>query len=390
MSDMLDAQFRLREAAQASRVHAIRALVTTAEALCPSQWDAEKRAGHSPEEWPPEHIGEFVVRHTLSALQHGYLAQQTDLAAEYERTSRELTAANGELSRLKLQLQHAQAVARNAAAQSGQTAQGKHGVRAVAQASPAESAESEPAEVAGELTDGAKELEAVSPERIDAVIKVMAATGLSRSDEVRERLAVEWGARRSSSRVGLPVRAALHRGLVDTFPCIVEWPGERTRQFLVLTPAGRARAVELGVVPVESEFEGGMKLHKTADHLYLVLKTADILSADGYEAVTYLPECLQVADGEYCPDIAARKDGRIVYVECERSQIKAREAKWTRAAEANGGTIYLVTPNRKIMDAITSEIKATTGSEHKIWAFNISEHAAGSRGPNGSIWTHQR
>jgi hypothetical protein len=258
------------------------------------------------------------------------------------------------------------------------------------QASPTGRAESESTEEADEEKERTGELEAVSSERVDTVIRIMAVTGLSRSDEVRERLAREWGAHRKSSRVGLPVRAALHHGLVETFPCIVEWPGERTRQFLVLTPAGRARAVEVGFVPVENEFEAGMKLHKTADHLYLVLKTADILRAEGFEEVTYLPECLQVSDGEYCPDIATRKDGRIVYVECERSQSKAREVKWTRAAAANGGTICLVTPNRKIMDAITSEIKATTGSEFKIWAFNISEYAAGSRGASGSIWTHQR
>lgn len=390
MSDMLDAQFRLREAAQAGRVHAIHALVATAEALCPGPWDSEKRAGHSPEDWPPERISEFMVRHILAELQHGYLAKQPDLAAEYERTNRELTVARDEINRLRLQLQHAQVSVRTQADQPSLASRGKRGAQSLVHPSPTIPADNEPAERVDEESEGARELEAVAQDRVDSVIKVMAATGLSRSDEVRERLAVEWGVRRSSSRVGLPVRAALDRGLVDTFPCIAEWPGERMRQFLILTPAGRARAVELTVIPVESEFESGMKLHKTADHLYLVLKAADILHAEGYTDVTYLPECLQLADGVYCPDIATRNDGRIVYVECERSQPKAREAKWTRAAEANGGTIYLVTPNRKIMDAITSEIKATTGSEFKIWALNIGEYAAGNRGPNGSIWTHQR
>jgi hypothetical protein len=233
-------------------------------------------------------------------------------------------------------------------------------------------------------------LDAVPPDRLDAVIRLIAGTGLSRSDEIRERLAADWGVHRGSSRVGLPVRAAVHYGLVEAYPCVVEWPGEKTRQFLVLTPAGRARAVELRVVPVESEYEMGIKIHKTADHLYLVLKAADILRAEGFADLTYLPECFPVAGRDYCPDISTREDGRIVYVECERSQDKAREAKWSRAGQANGGTIRLVTPNRKIMDAITSEIKATTGSEYMIWAFNVSEYAAGNRGPNGSIWTHQR
>lgn len=390
MSDMLDAQFRLREAAQAGRAQAIRALVAMAEALCPSQWDSKMRTGHSPEEWTPEQMGEFIVRHTLAELQRVYVAQQPDLVAEYERTSRELTAAREEIGRLKLQLQHAQASARTTAEQLAQAARGSRGVRAAPLPAQGGQVETESPGATDYETGDTRQLDAVPLDRVDAVIKLMATTGLSRSDEIREHLAEEWGARRGSSRVGLSVRAALYHNLVESFPCVVEWPGEKTRQFLVLTPAGRARAVELNAVPVENEYETGMKVHKTADHLYLVLKTADILRAEGYAEVTYLPECFQVNNGEYCPDIAGREDGRLAYVECERSQDKAREAKWSRAAQANGGVIRIVTPNRKIMDAITSEIKATTGSEFKIWAFNISEYSGGSRGPNGSIWTHQR
>lgn len=390
MSDMLDAQFRLREAAQASRAKAIDALVATAEALCPRQWDEEKRVGHNPEEWPPDRISDFVVRYILPELQRGYMLQQPHLAVEYERASNELTAAREEIGRLRLQLQHAQALVRTTADQFAQAARGKRGVRTLAQVSKTGQAELETAHQISDDNEAAKELEAVSLERIDSVVKLMAATGLSRSDEVRERLAEELGVQRGSSRVGMPVRAALHRGLADTFSCIVEWPGERTRQFLVLTPAGRARAAELGILPVESEFAAGMKLHKTADHLYLVLKSADILRAEGFEEVNSLPECVQAADGEYCSDISARMEGKHVFVECERSQTKAREVKWTRAGKVNDGTIYLVTPNRKIMDAVTSEIKATTGSEFRIWAFNISEYAAGNRGADGSLWTHQR
>lgn len=390
LSDMLDAQFRLREAAQAGRAQAVRALVATAEALCPNQWDNEKRAGQSPDEWSPERIGEFVVRHMLVALQQGYLAQQPDLAANYERANMELAAARDEISRLKLQLLHAQKLAQTEPTQAAPINRTKRGVRALVRPPHAGSGSNEMGNTTGDEDESASKLESVPQARVDAVIKLMAATGLSRSDAVRERLGAEWGVRSGSSRIGEPVRAALHRGLADTCTCNVEWPGEATREFLVLTPAGRARAVELGIVPVESEFEAGMKLHKTANHLYLVLKAADILRAEGLEEVTYLPECVQVSDGEYCPDIRARTDDRHIHIECERSRFKAREAKWTRAAEANGGMIYLVTPNRKIMDAITSEIKATTGNEFKLWAFNIRDYGAKNRGADGSIWTHQR
>src|SRR3981081_3718873 len=63
MQDLLAIQVRLRDAAQLNRAAAVRALVGLAEALCVGPWDEEKRAGRNPEEWPPERIGEFVIRH---------------------------------------------------------------------------------------------------------------------------------------------------------------------------------------------------------------------------------------------------------------------------------------------------------------------------------------
>ena len=390
LTDMLDAQFRLREAAQASKAQAVRALVALAEALCPNQWDGEKRAGHSPEDWPPERIGEFVIRHTLVALQQGYLAQQPDLAADFERTARELTAACDEISRLKLQLHYAQEMARIRPATQAPVKSTGRGTRTLAEPLHADQPTSEPAKPTGDRADIIRKIDAVSPKNVDAVIRTMVATGLSRSDKVREYVAAEWRAKPNGSRVGFAVRAAVRRGLVDAIPCTVEWPGEKKRQFLKLTPAGLSQAAELGVVPVESEFIAGLKLHKTATHLYLVLKAADILRAEGFEEVNYLPECLEVANGDYCPDVTARQDGRLFHVEVERSQFKQRETKWSRAAESNNGRIYLVTPNLKVLNAITSEITATTGSEFQIWAFSITEYVAGTRGADGSIWTHRR
>jgi hypothetical protein len=389
MSDMLDAQFRLREAAQAERAKAVLALIATAEALCASWWDEAKRAGHAPEDWAPEAISAFIVRHAPTAVSCG-AAESPSLAAEYERMAHDLTLAHEENGRLRLQLQQTQASAQALAEKATQADRNRCGARQAPPLAPTPAASVET--VSADENDPAdgKELGAVPAERVDDVIRLIAGTGLSRADEIRERLAAELSVHRGSSRVGLPLKAALHRGLLAAHACVVEWPGERMRQFLVLTPTGRARAVELKTVPVDNEYESGLRLHKTAEHLYLVLRTTDILRAEGYGEVNYLPACMQVGGGEYCPDISAHEGGRQVYVECERSRDKAREAKWSRAAQANGGIIRLVTPNRKIMNSITSEIKATTGSEFKIWAFNISEYAGGARGPDGSIWLHQR
>jgi hypothetical protein len=388
MSDMLDAQFRLREAAQAGRTQAVRALVVVAEALCARQWDDAKRAGNEPENWPSEQISAFIVQHARSDLQRAALAARPDLASDYERLATELADARADRGRLVAELERAQADARRLATELVRATRGKQG--RAQDAEPMAGEDGIGCVQAGDEPHDAKQLNAVPAERVDALISLIASSGLSRSDEVREKLAAEWGVERGSSRVGLAVRAALHRGLLEARPCVVEWPGEKTRHFLVLTMAGLARADELGVTMAPSEYELGLKHHKTADHLYLVLKAADVLRAEGYGEVNFAPECIEVGNGQYCPDIAALEAGKPAFIECERSKDKLREAKWERAAKANGGIIRLITPNRKVMDAITSEIKATTGSRHKIWAFNISEYAAGARGANNSLWLHQR
>jgi hypothetical protein len=325
----------------------------------------------------------------MSAIQRGYLAQRPGLAEDYEKLSGDLSAAREELNRLKLQLHYAQETARTTA-----TTQAVQPIvqNSLAEVEASNTGQPKPtsAKAAPDRADIDRKIDAVPTKHVDAVITAMATTGLSRSDKVRAHVAAKWKARPNGGRVGYAIRAAERRGLVDTVPCTVGWKGETTRTFLVLTRAGQARAAELGVTLAESEFSAGIKWHKTASHLYLVLKTFDILRAEGFEEVNYLPRPVEIAGGEYCPDITARQDGRLIYVECERSQFKEREIKWSRAAEANNGRIYLVTPNLQVQNTITSEIAATTGSEFEVWAFSITEYAAGVRGEGGSIWTYRR
>ncbi|MCC6189057.1 MAG: hypothetical protein IT318_08475 [Anaerolineales bacterium] len=390
MRDMLDWQIRLREATQLECSVLRRALVEVAEATCVSQWDAEKRAGRNPEQWPGEQIGAFVIRHARAEQRRAWLMERPDLPDESERLLKERAADREEIDRLKLQLEHFQASTRTLAERVAQLTAGKKGTKSKQDAAgSADIPDQSESRLEGE-DESAAPLEPVPPERIDALVKLIASTGISRSDDIREQLAAQWCISRASGRVGYTVRVAAHQGLLEAYPCTVEWPGEKTRQVLALSVAGRIRAEQLGVAPVTSEYETGLKHHKTPEHLYVVLKAADILRAEGYTDVNQFPDCVRVDDGDYCPDITARKNGHLVYIECERSQNKAREVKWSRAGQVNGGTIFLVTPNRKLMDSITSEIKATTGSTFKISAFNISEYLGKARGQDGSIWLHQR
>src|ERR1700694_2491909 len=90
MQDLLAIQVRLRDAAQLNRAAAVRTLVGLAEALCVGPWDEEKRAGRNPEEWPPERIGEFVIRHLRGIVRTAALANRPQFAEHCEPLAREV------------------------------------------------------------------------------------------------------------------------------------------------------------------------------------------------------------------------------------------------------------------------------------------------------------
>ena len=345
------------------------ALVALAEMLCPLAWDLAQRAGQNPATWPPEAIGRLIAEHA-----------PPDLRAAYRRQTEELTSLETEVRRLRQDFHHMQALATRQREALERLQRGAQRAAPEAATEPAPPKPKRPAEL--------RALARVPEARVDSLLWVMATTGLSRSDRLRARLGDMENVSPSSSRVGLVVRAALERGLVEARPCRVDWPGPKTRTFLLLTPLGRARVVQRGRAPVPDEYTAGLRAHKTPEHLYLVLYTADLLRA-GDDEVDWLPECRTVGDGEYCPDLHVYDGRRSLYVECERSYNKVRPAKWQRAGRANGGTIYLVAPNRRIMQAVLHEIALTTGSTFRVWAFNLSEHARGRRGPGGSVWAYQ-
>ena len=111
MQDLLAIQVRLRDAAQFNRIAAMRALVGIAEAVCVGPWDDEKRAGRNPEDWPPERIGEFVIRHLRVTVRSAALADRPQLAERCEQLARELADARQESGRLRVQLQYTQQAA---------------------------------------------------------------------------------------------------------------------------------------------------------------------------------------------------------------------------------------------------------------------------------------
>lgn len=398
--DLLDNQIRLREVAQAERGIAMRSLVDLAESVCVVAWDEEKRRGANPESWPPAKIAEFIRQQAREALRRVDLSHDPQLLEKFQALAAENATLQAENSRLSAQVQNSQA---SIATLSNRLAELNATLRVdsdKAQSLPLPLfKKDEPSKIAADETEVkadapgelADRIASVPPERIDDLLKLIASTGLARRPLISEKLALAWNVGKRSSAVHYAIRAAEQQGLLRIVSTTVEWKGGSRSDFIVPTELGHARAVELGITPIDrNEYIAGIKRHMTPEQLYLVLKAADILTAEGYTDVNWLPEGVTVEGGDYCPDITAWENGHLVYIECERSRDKARGTRWESAAQVNGGIIRLISPNMDILQRVVGEINAVTANAYRTWAFTISDYQADRRGPDGSLWFYQR
>ena len=97
---------------------------------------------------------------------------------------------------------------------------------------------------------------------------------------------------------------------------------------------------------------------------------------------------------EYQPVLTAvSREGKRLYVECEREKAEAapREKRWQLAALAGGGEVWLMTTTAAMQETLISEIKLTPlPKPFSLAAANISDYARKVRGRNGSMWTYRQ
>jgi len=89
-----------------------------------------------------------------------------------------------------------------------------------------------------------------------------------------------------------------------------------------------------------------------------VRAAADLLTAAGY-AIRLPPDPLPVpGDGALLPDLTLLLDGRTLAVEVEdgRRPLAEREARWAACYAVNGGHLCFVSPNRRALEALRSEV----------------------------------
>lgn len=144
-----------------------------------------------------------------------------------------------------------------------------------------------------------------------------------------------------------------------------------------------------------------LRRHKSAAQIALVLSAVDVLEAAGY-VVDRFPEMMALPDGRtYPPDLSATRDGRSIAVEVEVGgseyrNDRARDQKWLNVAEATGGKIHIVTPDRDTMLRLQSEIISWSMDHPQIRLdlklTNIAElmRQPAPIAPGSDIWLRKR
>ncbi len=174
----------------------------------------------------------------------------------------------------------------------------------------------------------------------------------------------------------------------------------RPSVLLSLTVAGRdAYRLLLGEEP-RGVYDEYLRRHKSDGHILLVLAAIDLLEAYGYR-VDRFPAGVTLPEGHvFAPDLTARQDDQTLAIEVETDKYKnssERVRKWRNIAAATGGQIYVMTPDRKTMLALQSEIVSWSrdySGRVSVHLTNLTELADLQRQqqplPNGTIWLQNR
>lgn len=421
MRRMIDQQMLLLEAAQRERALATAELERLAQTLCQEAWDAKRRAGESLDRYPPSAVADLIIQSVKSHLRNATMSQDPNLAAKHLLSATELANARTEIHSLRQRLRAAEDAVREtraaiakearkrqeAAEKRTQATLSKSGI-----GSPERSADRwqrQPSvktfvddvgdvasiKIAESRLSLAQALTGNRNGRVDDVVKVIAELGLCRWKDVSAHLARLWQIRPTAGTMDTAISKAISLGLLRAEEVRLEWGGKPTGKMLLLTDRGQQHAVALGINPVESQYMRGLAAHKDGSHFYAILEVAGIL-AQYYADIDFFPQSVATDGGKYHPDVmAAGAEGQKLFVEVERATYKGehdRDGKWLRAAAANNGAIYFVTPNQESMLAIADEINHIRQRNPdriiRVLAFNVKSHRESKGQGLASLWSY--
>ena len=178
-------------------------------------------------------------------------------------------------------------------------------------------------------------------------------------------------------------------------------PGQMGRpgNLVELTEDGRIAYQQIFGTPPLRAYEQYLARHKSDQQIALVLEAIDLLEWAGYTVERFPAVVNLPGDHRFAPDLVAHKAGREIAIEVEVGSAYYnpgdREQKWQNVAAATGRQIYVVTPNREIMQAIQTELMSwqVGKSETRIHLTCISEIRARQRAGTlkaDDIWLRNR
>ena len=355
LRQQLEAALALKERAEEAAREAMAALHQACRALIPAAYDEARAGGRLPS--TPTELAAFLVEKVSARL------------AYLELMALQAKADPAEIERLREAAQEAQRLKEKAETLEGEKALLEARLRAKEEEI---QRLREEVEALRRLLSEARRLEPASPsaggENLSpealAALRILGETGWPLRKPVMERLLAEGALERESVRPFQELEAA---GLLEQLKPRVESLGN-TPYLLRLTERGREEfRRRFGREPAEPLLDRLLARHKSEEHVWLNLKAAEVLERFGF-SVDLLPPVLRVEGREIAPDLAAAKDGRTIYVECERTA-KGEEIfrKWENMLILNGDAIYVFVPDTRIQSAVVSSVG--------MWAYQSRRRA---------------
>jgi hypothetical protein len=127
--------------------------------------------------------------------------------------------------------------------------------------------------------------------------------------------------------------------------------------------------------------------------MLLNLEAADLLTQAGYEILAHGHRHFLDGVRQAVPDLIARKDGKLIYIEVERSGKKSRRPeKWVNLHELTDGNLYVFCQYEASQEQIAEEVQKTLRERNlasRLTLTNLEALRWGQRGPGGSLWLEQ-
>lgn len=224
-------------------------------------------------------------------------------------------------------------------------------------------------------------------------VQVIGESGLGRLPDIKARVAGRLGySNPKAGSLSGAVDALVERGLLARRTAEAGMQG-RPPKLVWLTNLGQAAYVFLtNKPPAHSELDTQAS-HVSDAHMLLNLVAAELLQANGYEILAHGHRHYLDGKRQAVPDLTARKDGQIVYIEVERSGKKSpRSEKWVNLCQLSCGNLFVFCQYPHSQRQIAREVQKDlleNGLSSRLRLTNLADLRYGLRGPEGGLWLEE-